>query len=52
MKMIAANFNAEGEYIGPVENLVSTIETLKQEKADLLATVNDLIARVEALEGN
>ena len=47
-----ANFNAEGDYIGPVENFVSTIETLKQEKADLLATVNDLVARVEELESN
>lgn len=46
-----ANFDAEGNYIGPVEDFVSAIETLKQEKADLLTTVNDLVARVAALEG-
>ena len=47
-----ANFDAEGEYIGPVENLISTIDTLKQEKADLTATVNDLVARLAAIEAN
>ena len=46
-----ANYDAEGKYIGPTQDLVSKIETLQQEKADLLATVNDLVARVTALEG-
>ena len=47
-----ANFDAEGNYIGPVEDFVSAIETLKQEKADLLATVTDLVARVAQLEAD
>ena len=51
----ASNYDAEGEYIGPVfdrvADLKAKVETLQQEKADLLATVNDLVARVEALEG-
>ena len=50
----ASNYDAEGEYIGPVQdrvaNLQATVATLQQEKADLLATVNDLVSRVEALE--
>ena len=46
-----ANYNADGEYTGPTEDLVAVIDNLKQQKADLLATVNDLVARVEALEG-
>ena len=46
-----ANYDAEGEYTGPVQDLVSVIETLKQQKADLLASVSDLVTRVEALEG-
>ena len=47
-----ANYDANDEYIGPKFDLREKIEELQAEKATLLATVNDLVARVEALEGN
>ena len=47
-----ANFDADGEYTGPVQDLVSKLETLKQEKENLLATVNNLSQRLAAIESN
>ena len=40
-----ANFDADGDYIGPVQDLLSVIETLQQQKADLET-------RLAALEAN
>ena len=48
----AGNYDADGNYEGPVQDLVSMIETLQQEKTDLLATVNNLTQRLAAIESN
>ena len=52
---LASNYDTEGEYIGPVQDRVADLQavvaTLQQEKDTLLATVNDLVARITALEG-
>lgn len=43
-------YDDDGTYIGPKFDLREKIETLQQEKQQLLETVDDLVARVEALE--
>ena len=46
------NYDANNDYIGPKFDLREKIETLQQEKADLLATVNNLTQRLAAIESN
>ena len=47
----AANYSEDGEYTGPVEDLLATIDALKADNAAAKSMISDMQTRLLALEG-
>ena len=47
----AANYSEEGDYTGPVEDLLATIDALKADNAAAKSMISDMQTRLLALEG-